>query len=307
MRHGSRTLRTYDLAYDDLPLFSVLKSVRLTGEYGTEMPTLTFGYVPHSDSGTLVSMQQVPPLEGLLSGEARLEDVTGDGLPDLLIGTPGDYRYYENLDGHAWAADAVRVAGSPDRALYDSDVVVADANGDGFRDVVHAHDGRFRYYPGGDITEGVFNGYGAAVELYTQAPFDEPWGSQWVKLSDLNADGRTDLLLQTPAGVQRIINTKDDRLVASASSPLELLYASGMRTGEVAGLDGEGLAHVPRARAHRGGARPRRERPRGAAAAPAARHRIPPAAYGHHGAAAQSTNALRCSASQHPSASIASK
>ena len=56
-------------------------------------------------------MRELPPLEALVRGDAVLQDVTGDGLSDMLVGTAGDYHYYENLDGLHWAATRTKLQG----------------------------------------------------------------------------------------------------------------------------------------------------------------------------------------------------
>jgi hypothetical protein len=100
MSQGSTRIRHYELTYDDRLLSSFLTSVTLYGKDGKAMPTLSFEYVrPTRDTSYLVDMRSLPPLKGLLDGTSVLEDMNGDGLPDLLIGVAGEYRYYENLDG----------------------------------------------------------------------------------------------------------------------------------------------------------------------------------------------------------------
>ena len=211
--HGDRRVRIYHLTYLQRQLFSLLETVTLEGEQGLRMPSLSFGYSELKREGRpLVVMSWTPPLEGLLSGEAVLEDVNGDGLPDVLYGSAGNYRYYENLDGMRWREDPIRVTNPPDRGLNEADVLLADVNGDGFRDVVHAQGSSFRFYPGGDIRDGVFRGYGAPGTLSPIVPLSFHWGVAEVKLTDLNRDGRTDLIAQGTGLVRQILNDKDGRL-----------------------------------------------------------------------------------------------
>lgn len=214
--HDNRCLRTYALEYEKSPLFSLLTRVTMTGEFGEEMPPLTFGYLKHSmQSGRFVSMARVPKLEGLWDGRAQLEDVNGDALPDILYGQKNNYYYYENLDGEVWDDRPTVIDNPPDRNLYDPGVVIADMNGDGFRDVVHEHlkngEKVFRYYPGGHIKKGRFVRY----EPYETVTMEEPLGlsftGQDVRLTDLNHDGRVDLLYQTanPEEDKQVLNVDD--------------------------------------------------------------------------------------------------
>ncbi len=217
--HGPRLLRTYRLEYEERDLFSLLAAVTLEGEHGERMPTLRLGYY-EAAGPAMVLMTRTPPLEGLLSGQATLEDTNGDALPDVLYGAAGDYRYYENIDGQLWAGDPVVVGGSPDRNLADEDVLLADANGDGFRDVVYAHDDYFRVYPAAEIAGGVFSGYGTSFDLQTPGPLGFHWASLGVQPVDLNRDGRTDLLVQGAGQPYQVLNGKDNRLSFAYVPPL---------------------------------------------------------------------------------------
>lgn len=102
--HGQRRLRIYLFAYQNSMSGSQLASVDEEGENGLHKPRLTLGFVPFTHEGRLVTMASPPPVDGLSNNQATLEDVNGDGLPDLLVGVAGDYRYYENLDGVSWAS-----------------------------------------------------------------------------------------------------------------------------------------------------------------------------------------------------------
>ncbi len=209
--HGQRLLRRYTLGFKQEPLFSLLASVTLVGEYGERMPTLRFDYVADSKPAQLVAMRNLPPLEGLEKGLAEFDDVDGDGLPDLVYGVAGRYHYYRNLDGRTWDATAIELENSPDHSLTEPHTLFVDVNGDGFRDVVHQQGSAFRYYPAGRIERGVFRGFEPAVELATTSGGFH-FGSQSVKLTDLNADGRIDLVWQKPGRDARLINGRDNVL-----------------------------------------------------------------------------------------------
>jgi RHS repeat-associated protein len=204
---GDRQIRSYRFTYENAQLLSLLKSVSMEGEGGSAMPPVTFGYVPFSSaSGQFITMVQPPPPEGIITGDARFEDVNGDALPDILAGATQNYRYYENIDGLKWEQNAKPLLNSPDRNLSDPGVIVADVDGDGFRDVVFPHDGKFRYYPGGWILNGLMLGYREYQTLTPDAVYGFDWTSADVKLSDLNHDGRTDLLYQGPGEPTQILN-----------------------------------------------------------------------------------------------------
>ncbi|MCH2110158.1 MAG: FG-GAP-like repeat-containing protein, partial [Polyangiaceae bacterium] len=211
VRHGDRLIRTYELSYKKALLFSQLSGVLMTGEYGLTMPPLSFEYLEESqNSGGLVTMKDAPPLEPLLDGSGELDDVNGDALPDLIVARSGDYHYYENWDGRSFI-DRRALKNSPDRTLFEAGVVFVDVNGDGFRDLLHPQAEKFRYYPGGDIEDGIFKGYGEAVELDSSSD-GFLFTSQALKLGDQNHDGRIDLLWQKPGADSVLMNGEDDML-----------------------------------------------------------------------------------------------
>lgn len=228
MYHGERVMRTYSLSYQNDELYSLLSSVTLEGEEGLSLPTLSFEYAQHSSQGRpLVTMNSAPNTDGLLNGRATLDDVNGDGLPDILYGDANDYRYYENLDGYTWSQIAISLNGSPDKSLQDGETLLADINGDGFRDVVYKYGDQFRFYPAGEIVEGQFLGFESSETLTTYGTPNYHWGLNTVKISDLNKDGRTDMLYQPSLdSLKQIINGKENVLQEDnlSSLPLDISF-----------------------------------------------------------------------------------
>ena len=224
VQHGSRLVRRYALSYHNEELYSLLSNVTMQGEDGLSLPTLSFEYAQHSSQGRpLVTMSTAPNTDGLVNGRATLDDVNGDGLPDILYGDANNYRYYENLDGYTWSENAISLSGSPDQGLQSSDTLLADINGDGFRDVVYKYGDQFRYYPAGAIVEGQFLGFEEFVAMTTYGTPNYHWGLNTVKISDLNKDGRTDMLYQPSIdSLKQIINDKDNILQEANLTALPL-------------------------------------------------------------------------------------
>ncbi len=240
MFHGARLVRSYQLVYDSALLFSLLKSVELTGEDSLKLPKLTLGYLQEStEGGELVTVRNAPPLDALVDGWGELADVNADGLPDVVATRAGDYRYYENLDGRSFG-NLRTLRNSPDHDLTEPGVVFADINGDGFRDLVHPQGDHFRYYPGGDVKNGVLRGFRAPVELQTRSDgflFTSPE----LKLGDQNHDGRIDLLWQKPGQDSWLINGADNVLREQPTPELPLDVDFEDPRLELTDFNGDGL------------------------------------------------------------------
>jgi RHS repeat-associated protein len=196
---GDRRLRRYTITYDPSALFSVVRQVDMEGEGGLKLPSVKLDYLaPSRQSGRFVKMEGFRSLAGLDVGHMTLEDVNADGLPDLLNGDASNYSYSENIDGVKFSdtPTSLGVSGSPDRALDAPGVVLADVDGDGYRDVWYpVGDGRFRFFTGGRVDHGRFLGFGIAQVMNGNGVVSDVTRPE-IRLTDLNSDGRTDLLYQ---------------------------------------------------------------------------------------------------------------
>lgn len=219
MFHGARLVRTYRLGYESALLFSLLSSIELTGEDDLKLPPLSLGYLgDETEGGELITVRNPPPLDALVDGWGEFEDVNADGLPDVIATRPGDYRYYENLDGRSFG-NARSLRNAPDHDLTEEGVAFADLDGDGFRDLVHPQGDHFRYYPGGDIKSGVARGFRAPVELKTRSD-GFLFTSADLKLGDQNHDGRIDLLWQKGGQDSWLVNGADNVIREQATPEL---------------------------------------------------------------------------------------
>lgn len=212
---GGKAVRTYALSYTAELNVSLLYQIRETGKGGLGLQPLTFEYHRNSAStGSYVEMTVAtttgssPPFDELITGRATLEDVNADGLPDLLVGTGTDYQYYENLDGRRWSGTPVSLKNSPDRHLNEAGTVLADIDGDGYRDVAYVQtgSGNLYFHRGGGIENGIAKGFRPRAELSVGST---GYGltDAATRLLDVNSDGRTDLLVSTSGNTDSVIIT----------------------------------------------------------------------------------------------------
>jgi RHS repeat-associated protein len=128
----------------------------------------------------------------LPDGDARLADMNGDGLQDLVSVHNGHIRYWPHR-GYLRFASMVRMKGTPRlpmKRFQRRRFLTGDLNGDGFADLVYVDATRVYYW---------FNLHGEnwgprrelASSPYTQGDAD-------VRLADMNGNGTRDLLWSTP-------------------------------------------------------------------------------------------------------------
>ena len=154
----------------------------------------------------------------------RVVDINFDGLVDILVSTGNELQSYLSLgrypDGHgrfghaSYASDgSLRLSDEPVRRclptaglpvdLGDSEIRLADMNGDGIVDIARVQPGRLLYWPGRG------NGYfgtgsredcepGVLVQdEYVEmdsAPWSTSWASNEYHVGDVNGDGLSDLV-----------------------------------------------------------------------------------------------------------------
>lgn len=196
--HGSSLVRRYDLTYKP-GLHSQLATVTLVGSDGvTTLPTLSLSYAEAKlavDAGGLVAMKS-PPGRSPSDANVDLADLDGDGLPDLLVTSAGNYRTYLNHDGLSWKAPMDwGASASPSLELAQTGVLLADLDGDGALDLV-AKSGTsyFRYFPGLNATS-----FAAPVSIKTVPNFTFEDGD--IRVADMDGDRRADVVITTSAGI----------------------------------------------------------------------------------------------------------
>lgn len=124
----------------------------VTGDQRTDLVRLTpsrVEYQPGTGFGAFGDARSLPMPSGSITrrdlAAARLVDVTGDGLSDLVIGpdSSGLLRLSVNHGGSA-LGDWVRFVGAPRAGDRKAKLRWGDMNGDGATDLVRLHDGRAR-------------------------------------------------------------------------------------------------------------------------------------------------------------------
>lgn len=207
-------VRRYELGYVLQNGLSFLQAVRLLGRDGVRwednptqgMPPITFTYsqVPLAQA-TNVSMQQ-PPVVQVGQSSVDLVDINGDTLPDIVHSDPSDgYRFFINRGRGNWDASPVYPAQSPSVQLATDGVQVADADGDGYADLlakIGTASSSFYFFP---------NKGGSAWELNSRVDFanspDFSYEDADVQLVDLDNDKRVDVLRTTPSAYYVYFNS----------------------------------------------------------------------------------------------------
>src|SRR6185503_2850790 len=169
------------------------------------------------------AFESSPSLDRAASA-ATLVDMTGDGLPDVVVLDEPELRWYRGRgrDGFeaARAAAAAPGAGSdaaptlvsasPERAVF-----FADMSGDGLADLVELTATRVRYWP--------MLGYGRLGRPVTMDGFpalDRPdrFDARRVQVTDIDGSGPTDLIYLGSDGVLLLTNETGN----SFATPREL-------------------------------------------------------------------------------------
>jgi RHS repeat-associated protein len=200
---GEAPVATYAMRYKPDPGLSRLAAVEMFGADGiTSMPNLQFEYGEPSHTASQVVTFAAPPGRGLVSRDAELVDINGDGTADLLWTESGRYTVYLNRGGRSFDAPFT-MASSPSVTLTQTGVQLADVDGDAAVDLLARSSdtaGALRYFQGGNA-----RAFGASHE-YGTAPsvaFEDPD----VRLVDLDFDRRTDLLFTSESGPYAAFNT----------------------------------------------------------------------------------------------------
>ena len=191
----------------------------------------------------------VTPFSPTPSGGVRVAtaDVNGDGTPDLIAGAgPGGLPQVKVFDGKTQAL--IRTIDAFESAFTGGVFVAAgDINGDGFADIVITPD------EGGGPRVRVFSGKDGS-QIADFFGIDDPnfRGGARAALSDVNNDGRVDLLIAAGFGGGPRLAVFDGKSVGSGGTPVKLfndffVFEQTLRNGVfITGgdLNGDGFSEV---------------------------------------------------------------
>lgn len=192
-RNGKKELRRYELEYDEpYPRkLSLLKRVTLAAGNGSNyvaMPTVTFEYSKLSfekqDTKIFSSKGGIKPPD-LSNPNLSLVDLTGDGLPDLVISDEFSLSYWRNLGDGQWDRPKPLAELSNPIQLQDKNVQFADLEGNGTADLLIGDiDGYFPNAAGADWENPVYYDFTLPFKL------NDPN----LRLVDVDGDGRVDAI-----------------------------------------------------------------------------------------------------------------
>lgn len=216
-------IRRYALTYDDNhPYLSFLYQVTQYGADGTNyLPPITFSYATFDPSpivsatGSIIGSVNEPPYV-MDNPSLELVDLNGDGLPDILRTESGGVhtgyvnRGVQETGGSpelTWDdGQEVGWEGTPfvQQGLAESEVHLADMNGDGISDFVYTHpfENIVYYYQNRKSLMWGPQQYMSLQNISPPAPFTNPD----VEVSDLDFDKRIDVIKSTEYGYSTWFN-----------------------------------------------------------------------------------------------------
>lgn len=145
--------------------------------------------------------------------EARILDMDGDGLPDVLRAGASFDVFFSERDGRdAWrymvSTRRESLADFPNVSFSDPRVRIADLSGDGLQDILVVHDGAIDFWPNRG------HGMWAPRQTLPISPrLPQGFDPKLLLVGDVDGDGLADLVLANEKGVRVWINQSGNRFV----------------------------------------------------------------------------------------------
>ncbi|PEZ06747.1 hypothetical protein CN326_09725 [Bacillus sp. AFS018417] len=151
------------------------------------------GYYPHKPKGGFdqpVFWRWAPDVP-LNDPNARLVDLNGDGITDLLVTRENHFILYYRQPGGGWDKIPQTIPRDqvPPVSLSDPHVHVADINGDGFQDLVRVDGSGVVYWP--YLGNGM---WGTSIYLTNPPVLQRQYDPKRMFFTDINGDGCADLV-----------------------------------------------------------------------------------------------------------------
>jgi RHS repeat-associated protein len=199
------------------------------------------GFYPHLPGGgfdRLVAWRQVPA-HSLSYGNARLVDLDGDGIIDLLVTGPDFFSLYYRDSTQGWRPEPQTIPrrSAPPVSFSDPHVMLADINGDGLQDLVRIDGSGVTWWP--------YLGRGRwldAVPMANAPKLPRQYDPRRMQLADVDGDGCADLIYVGPQSVTVWLNQGGQRL----ADPIEIGFTPFALPGQIrlADMNGSGGAGI---------------------------------------------------------------